>query len=146
MELVKLSISDKENIKRLFKSVFTKEPWNDDWSDENQLNNYIVDLIGNANSLTLAYKDESELVAIAMGHIRHWYSGTEYYIDELCVKTELQGQGIGGKFIDAIENYLIKNDIKAIFLLTEKDVPAYSFYKQHGFHEQENNVAFAKGI
>ena len=40
----------------------------------------------------------------------------------------------------------MKNDIKTIFLLIEKYVPAYSVYKQHGFHEHENNVAFAKGI
>lgn len=43
-------------------------------------------------------------------------------------------------------NMVMKNDIKAIFLLIEKDVPAYLFYKQHVFHEHENNVAFAKGI
>lgn len=47
MELIKLSINDKEQIKDLFQRVFTGEPWNDDWSDENQLDNYIVDLIGN---------------------------------------------------------------------------------------------------
>ena len=28
-------------IKELFVSVFTKEPWNDDWSDENQLELYL---------------------------------------------------------------------------------------------------------
>ncbi len=81
-----------------------------------------------------------------MGHIRHWYSATEYYIDELCVKTQLQGQGIGGKFIAAIEEYLRKHEIRAIFVLTEKDVPAYAFYKKHGFEEDENIVAFAKWL
>lgn len=146
MELVKLSISDKSEVKTFFREVFTKEPWNDDWSNEEQLENYIVDLIGNSNSLTLAYFDGDQLVALAMGHIRHWYSATEYYIDEFCVKTQLQGQGIGGKFINAIEEYLIGHDIKAIFLLTEKDVPAYQFYRKYGFEEHENNVAFGKWL
>lgn len=144
MELLKLNITNKNEIKNFFKEVFTKEPWNDDWSNEEQLENYIVDLIGNNNSLTLAYFDGDKIAALAMGHIRHWYSATEYYIDELCVKTRLQGQGIGGKFINAIEKYLISHDIKAIFLLTDKDVPAYRFYKKHGFMELENNAAFAK--
>lgn len=146
MELVKLDISNKKEVKNLFKEVFTKEPWNDDWSDEEQLENYITDLMGNDNSLTLAYFDNDKLVALAMGHIKHWYSATEYYIDELCVKTQLQRQGIGGKFISAIEGYLKEHEIKAIFLLTEKNVPAYGFYKKHGFEEHENNVAFAKWI
>ncbi len=39
-------------IKELFFSVFTEEPWNDDWSDEDQLQLYIHDLIGQNNSLT----------------------------------------------------------------------------------------------
>ncbi|MBD5393496.1 MAG: GNAT family N-acetyltransferase [Lachnospiraceae bacterium] len=146
MELIKWDISKKNEIKSFFKEVFTKEPWNDDWSNEEQLENYIVDLIGNKNSLTLVYFDDDKLVALAMGHVKHWYAATEYYIDELCVKTQLQGQGIGGKFINAIEEYLIRHDIRAIFLLTEKDVPAYDFYKKHGFEEHENNVAFAKWL
>ncbi|MCI8483333.1 MAG: GNAT family N-acetyltransferase [Lachnospiraceae bacterium] len=146
MELVKLNISDKKEIKNFFREVFTKEPWNDDWSDEEQLECYIVDLIGNKNSLTLAYFDGDKLAALAMGHIRHWYSATEYYIDELCVKTQLQGQGIGGKFINAVEKYLKEHGIGAIFLLTEKNVPAYEFYKKHGFEEHKNNVAFGKWI
>lgn len=146
MELVKWSIENKNEAKNFFREIFTKEPWNDDWSNEEQLENYIVDLTGNKNSLTLAYFDDDELVALAMGHIKHWYSATEYYIDELCVRTQLQGQGIGGKFINAIEEYLVKNDIRAIFLLTEKDVPAYHFYRKHGFKEHESNVAFSKWL
>ena len=146
MELIKWNISNKNEIKSFFREVFTKEPWNDDWSNEEQLENYIVDLIGNNNSLTLAYFNDDMLVALSMGHIKHWYAATEYYIDELCVKTQLQGQGIGGKFIKAIEEYLMKHDIKAIFLLTEKDVPAYDFYKKNGFEEHENNAAFAKWL
>ena len=44
MELKKLSINDKEAIKELFTGVFTGEPWNDDWSDGEQLDLYIEDL------------------------------------------------------------------------------------------------------
>lgn len=146
MELIKLELTNKDEVKNFFRDVFTKEPWNDDWSNEEQLENYIVDLIGNRNSLTLGYFDGDKLVALSMGHVKHWYCATEYYIDELCVKTQLQGQGIGRKFINAIEEYLKEHDIKAIFLLTQKDVPAYDFYKKHGFEEHENNVAFAKWL
>ena len=107
MELIKLDLSNKNEVKDFFREVFTKDPWNDDQSDEEQLDNYI---------------------------------------DELCVKTELQGQGIGGKFVNAVEEYLMKNDIRAVFLLTDKSVPAYDFYKKQGFKEQENSAAFAKRL
>ena len=81
-----------------------------------------------------------------MGHIRHWYEGTEYYIDELCVRTDLQGQGLGGRFLDDIAAYLRRNGISAIFLLTDTDTPAYTFYQKHGFRVLEKNTALVKPL
>lgn len=143
MEFKKLSIADKEIIKPFFADVFTKEPWNDDWSDAAQLDAYITDLCGNVNSLTLALFDGEQMVALSMGYIKHWYRGTEYIINELCVKTEKQHQGIGTEFLHQIEDYLKANDLKAIYLLTERTVPAYNFYKKNGFYEYTDTVAFA---
>ena len=143
---VKLSVTDVQRIKELFVSVFTKEPWMDDWSDGNQLDQYIIDLIGNPNSLAFGYEEGKELIAVSMGYIKHWWQGTEYIINELCVKTGLQGHGVGGRFVEDIEGYLRENDIKGVFLLTDRDVPAYGFYRHCGFVEQENTVAFAKWV
>ena len=61
MELKRIGIDQKEEIKKLFVSVFTIEPWNDDWSDESQLDSYIEDLIGQGYSLTYGLYDGDEL-------------------------------------------------------------------------------------
>ena len=86
MELKRIGIEQKEAIKKLFVSVFTIEPWNDDWSDEKQLDCYIDDLIGQGYSLTYGLYDGDELIGMSLGYIKHWYTGTEYYIDELCLR------------------------------------------------------------
>lgn len=144
--LKKMTLNNKNEITLLFAEVFCNEPWNDDWSDKKQLNLYIQDLMGNQNSLTLGYYIDEELIGIAMGHIRHWYSGTEYSIDEFCIRTDVQGKGIGSQFIKEIEHYLLENKIEQIFLLTEKHVPAFTFYKKNGFYQLNDNVAFVKKI
>ncbi len=64
-------------IKELFVSVFSNEPWNDDWSDENQLHLYVHDLVGQGNSLTFGLFEVTELIGFPMGHIKHWYTRTE---------------------------------------------------------------------
>lgn len=92
-----------EIIKELFTSVFTIEPWNDDWSNQEQLDLYLFDLVGQSNSLTYGLFENEKLIGVSMGHIKHWYSGTEYYIDELCIRTDKQGNGIGTYFIKEIE-------------------------------------------
>ncbi len=144
--LKRLDESASAGIRELFVSVFTREPWNDDWSDENQLRLYIQDLIGQKNSLTFGLFEETELIAVSMGRIKHWYSGTEYCIDELCVHTAKQGQGIGALFVEEIEKACRALALTHIFLLTESDVPAYEFYKKQGFYQLEKNAAFAKAL
>ena len=133
-------------IKELYVSVFSKEPWNDDWSDEKQLHLYIRDLTGQSNSLTFGLFDGTELIGVSMGHIKHWYTGTEYFIDELCVSTAKQGQGIGTLFLNMIEKACRELGLKHIFLLTENDVPAFEFYKKRGFSKLENSVSLAKEL
>lgn len=133
-------------IRALFFSVFTKEPWNDDWSDEKQLTDYIHDLIGQNTSLTYGLFEGTELVGVSMGHVRHWYAGTQYYIDELCVTTDRQGKGIGTLLVDEIGKACKESGLTHLFLLTEDNVPAYEFYRKQGFYELTHNVAFAKEL
>lgn len=144
MQLRELSMGDMDEIKVFFTSIFTKEPWNDDWSDENQLQAYIADLIGNRSALTLGLFADESLVGLSMGRVKHWYSGTEYCIDELCIKTEEQGKGLGTRFLKEIESFIKTKGAKYIFLQTERTVPAYEFYRKNGFIELENSVSFVK--
>ena len=60
--LKKLDIKDMEIIKAFFVDIFTKEPWNDDWSDENQLDAYLTERCGAFNSLTFGYFDNDEMI------------------------------------------------------------------------------------
>ena len=145
--LKRLGPDDREEIKAVFVSVFTAAPWYDDWSDQEQLDLYIQDLTGQGYSLTFGlYDDADELIGISLGYIKHWYSGTEYIINELCIRTDRQGSGAGTFFIREIEKAIRELGIKQIFLLTESDVPAYEFYRKNGFIELTNNVAFAKRV
>ena len=146
MELKVLTVQDREIITELFLDVFTHEPWNDDWSDPEQLRAYIADLTGQHYSLTLGFFDQDRLAALSMGHVKHWYTGTEYVIEEFCVARTMQRKGIGAGFMKAIAAYLAERGIRQIFLQTEKDAPAYSFYLHNGFRELTGHVSFAKRI
>ncbi len=144
LKVKRLSINDKEIIKNLFTSVFTIAPWYDDWSDTNQLDMYINDLVGQGYSLTYGLFDDDELIGISLGYVKHWYSGTEYIINEFCIKTDRQGAGAGSFFIAEIEKAIKELGIKQIFLLTDSNVPAYNFYKKNGFSEEQTTRPMVK--
>ena len=144
MELREFGIKDINEIKQLFYDIFTNEPWNDDWSDEQQLHEYITDLIGNRNSLSLGLYEGDELIGLSLGSVMHWYTGTEYYIFEFCIKTEKQGKGAGTAFLKKVEEFAKSKQITHIFLQTERNVPAYEFYQKNGFTELEYHVSLYK--
>lgn len=133
-------------IKMLFINTFSNEPWNDDWSDEEQLNLYIRELTSQDNSLVYGLFDSNELIGLSMGHVRHWYTDTEYFIDELCISTSRQGSGAGTFFVKMIETDCRKFGINQIFLLTDKNVPAFQFYRKRGFSHLEQLAALVKNI
>lgn len=146
MELKELSLDDFEEIKKLFKEVFMAPPWNDDWSDDNQLNEYLHDLMEVRTPLCYGLYVDDILTGVSIGNIRHWCGGTEYFIEELFVKISEQGKGYGAEFLRLIENELPSKGVIQIFLQTETTVPAYKFYKNRGFTELKNHVSFFKDL
>ena len=83
---------------------------------------------------------------MSLGMIRHWWEGTNYNIEEFCVSPELQGQGIGSKFMKLIEKEIKQMGLAGIFLQTDSDKPSYRFYKKNGFKELETHVSFYKSV
>lgn len=144
IKIKELNVEYIEEIKSLFAEIFTNAPWNDDWSNPVQLHEYIMDLIGNKNSLTLGIYDDNELIGLSMGSIIHWCSGTEYYIFEFCIKADRQGKGVGTEFLNEIEKYIKNKNVTHIFLQTERTVPAYDFYVKNGFKELNGHVSLVK--
>ena len=68
-EFKRIGMNDIEAIKELFISVFTVEPWNDDWSNQEQLHLYLSDLIGQRNSLTYGLFENEKMIDQVYGHI-----------------------------------------------------------------------------
>ena len=146
MRVRELLSADGERVENLFLSVFTRDPWNDDWSDRDQLHSYMSDISGNHNSLSLGLFEADVLVGISLGSVIHWFSGTEYYIREFCISTDLQHKGYGSFFFEKIQLCLGEKSIKAIILSTDKDTSAYQFYSKNGFSVLEQSVFLHKNI
>lgn len=146
MQIKELNIDSIELIKSLFKNIFMDKPWNNDWSNEKQLYKYIKDLIGNSNSLTYGLLKNDKLIGISMGRVIHWWTGTQYHIEELCIQTIKQNQGLGTVFLNSIENLIKIKGIKSIFLQTERNVPAYKFYLKNEYIEMPDHISFYKNL
>ena len=135
-----------DEMAELYKNAFAGEPWNDDWSDRVQLYEYIKEISGAYNCLNYGLKVDGKLVAMSLGMIRHWWEGTNYNIEELCVSSELQGKGMGSRFMEMIERDIQTRGTVGIFLQTDNDKPAYKFYQKIGFGNLGTHVSLYKSL
>jgi aminoglycoside 6'-N-acetyltransferase I len=147
MNVAELTITDLEEIKELFRSVFTAPPWNEDWSDGQQLDEYMRDLIEVRGSLLYGLFDsEQNLIGISLGKVKHWCGGTEYFIEEFCIRNEYQKKGCGKSFMEMIGESIKERGLNTIYLMTDRNQPAYNFYKKMGFQELPELTSFVKEI
>ena len=144
-EIRELKLENTEEIENMVLAIFSKEPWNDVWTGE-QLHLYVRELIGNNNSLAFGLYRDDLLVGISLGRVRHWCSGTEYWIDEFGIIPEIQNCGYGSAFLKMIEDFLLERGIANITLLTERTVYAYGFYEKNGFTDRKEMAFMAKRL
>lgn len=145
-QLINLDQSYFEEAAELYRESFKGEPWNDDWSDQKQLTEYIKEVSGHYNALNYGLLIDGKLVAVSLGGIRHWWEGANYNIDEFCVSKKLQGQGIGSRFMAMIEEDIKKRGVAGIFLQTDIDKPSFKFYQKNGFINLEKHVSLFKSV
>ena len=144
--LTELNESDLPQMAELFRASFAGEPWNDDWSDPDQLSEYMKDISMSYNALNYGLLIDGKLAGMSVGKISHWWEGTNYNIEELCIAPSYQGQGIGSEFLELIEQDVREKGISCIFLQTDNDKPSYRFYLKNGFNDLEKHVSLYKNL
>lgn len=103
-----------------------------------------MDLMGARTPLVLGLVEDGALIGVSIGNIKHWYERTEYYVEEFCIRTDEQGKGYGSVFLSLIEGLLRERGLHTIYLTTDRDAPAYEFYRSRDFRDLPSDVALYK--
>jgi aminoglycoside 6'-N-acetyltransferase I len=135
--------SDLKECTDLFINVFNKEPWNDNWTQE-YAEQYLNDYVSTPGFFGVIAEERSKIKGFIFGIRKKWWSGDEYFINEMCVAIETQRSGIGTCLLNYLENKLQDEQINRITLLTNKGIPAEGFYKKNGFTEIDRLIFLSK--
>ena len=144
LKLVNLNTNLLDDCVDLFINTFSKKPWNDVYESRSQVVTFFENHLKNNYFLGYVGLIDEEVVALSLGMKKPWIKGMEYYIDEFCIKFELQGKGIGSKFIKMIEENLKLQGMNGIILNTERNYPSQTFYEKNGFEVIEDLIILAK--
>lgn len=129
----------------LFINVFNQAPWHDEWEIGNA-KEYLTDFIHTPGFIGIMAMKDNEVIGFIFGNCKKWWSGKEYFIQEMCVNTDLQGSGIGTALLDSLAKTLKEQHIQRINLLTNRDVPANTFYNNKGFETLDNLIFLNKEL
>ena len=146
LSLIELNESDLPRMAELYRESFSGEPWNDDWRDTEQLYEYIKDISMGYRAVNYGLLIDGKLAGMSIGKINHWWEGTNYNIEELCVSPTYRGQGIGSKFLELIEQRVREKGLAGIFLQTDNDKPSYHFYHKNGFKDLDEHISLYKSV
>lgn len=128
-----------------FISVFNQEPWNDEWSTETA-NLYLMDFTNTPGFIGVVAVEGEEVIGFVLGVRKQWWSGEEFFINELCVTIEKQKTGVGSSLMNFLMQTLESSGISNITLLTDRGAPAEAFYKKFGFTEIDRLVFMNKNL
>ncbi|MFH1653567.1 MAG: GNAT family N-acetyltransferase [Pseudomonadota bacterium] len=130
----------------LYLRVFTVAPWNEKWGKLEDVKKYLNEYCNFKTFKGFVAVKNKKIVGVALGFLKPWQKGFEYYINEFYVDIDLQRSGIGTNMIETIKKSFKGQNVNAIILLTEKDYPARKFYEKCGFKILPGLVSMAAPI
>ena len=124
----------------LYMKTYSREPWHESWESRDVVSNFIQNHYKNNYFIGFLALKNNKVVGVSLGFEKPWIKGMEYYIDEFFVDVDLHRQGIGTAFMARIKEEMVRCDIHAIILSTEKGYPSQLFYEKIGFHVEDSMV------
>ena len=145
MELKLFTDNDLVKCTETFIEVFNDEPWNDEWTSA-KAEKYLLNFYQTPGFLGVSAVENNEIIGFIFGVNRVWWSGDEFFINEMCVRKQYQNKGIGREMLNHLIKELHSSNISNITLLTDRGIPAETFYKKNGFEEIERIIFLHKDI
>lgn len=130
---------DLESCGDLYSRVFSGSPWSERWSSEKAHER--ISHFFNSKGFVGLLSENKNITGFVLGNTEPFIDGTWFYLREMCVDINYQRQGIGAKLLNELKEQLTTRAVKNIYLATERDIPAASFYEKNGF-SLEGNMAF----
>lgn len=141
-----LSADDLDDISSLFVACFSAPPWGEGWSDD-AARARLSALMQAASCRGVVALRDGAIVGMALGQIEHWLNDSLFLLQEFCVLPKQQNQGIGRALLsELLPGLAAKEQVAAVYLLTDRASPAQAFYEKFGFAPSAKKLVMGAAI
>jgi len=123
--------------------VYNNDLWQCRWSYDTAVA-YLADFMNTRAFVGFAAVEDGNVIAALFAHEKIWWNNSEVYIEEMFVRPERQGQGVGSALLREVETYVRSHGLAGITLSTNRYAPAPHFYRKNGFSDCGHVLFMAK--
>lgn len=145
MEIRLFQSDDLSMCTEVFIQTFNSAPWFDEWTTE-QAKAYLTDFIHTPGFIGIVSLENNQINGILFGNRKQWWSGHEFYIQEIAITPTAQHKGVGSKIMQFLVDTITPMNIEGITLLTDRGTTAEKFYLKNGFEEIERLIFLYKSV
>ena len=120
-------------------SAFNGQPWYDHWTLE-RAEESLWSAFSSPNFWGLYVVKEHVIVGYILGEKSIFMNEDVFHINELCIQTDFQRQGLGQLLLDALKLKLQREGVASLSLMTGQNPSIQGFYKRNGFKIQTDVV------
>ncbi len=129
----------------LFLEVFNGEPWKESWNFE-KAKLLLSQILNTPDCLGLVLQQQSVILGFVIGYCEQRDKGKNFFLKEMCVRSNQQRQAVGTKLIQNLISQLNQAGVNLIYLLTMKDEYTEKFYLKNGFKSSFRMIIMTKSL
>ncbi len=141
MKIRKATKKDLKEIAEIFRIETAKKPYFQDWTKKTAF-----DKISNSLKEEEMYVIMVDNKLVGFVTLKPDNKNKEVYVDELWLKLDYQGKGLGKALINFIEKEARKEGMKKIILMANQKAGAVKFYEKLNYKEKHRFVYFVKEL
>ena len=143
IKIRKATKKDLKNISDIFRKETSKKPYLQKWTQKTAVKK--INEFFERDDIYLISVEE-EIVGFIILKISVGENGKSAFIDELWLKSNYQGKGIGITLMNYIEDTYKDKGIKSIYLISDIRSNAFYFYKKLKYNPYNDFVLMAKKL
>jgi aminoglycoside 6'-N-acetyltransferase I len=129
----------------IYMEAYNRYPWNYRWVQD-KVTKYLQEYTDRGNFIGFVLYDDEVIAGAVFCHTKTWWTGNQFYIDELFVDPAKQGKGYGKQLMNHCEAWCQAQEIEMITLMTNNLMPAYEFYIANDYMKVDHYVFMFKPV
>ncbi len=142
-QIQKAEEKDFPEIAKIYSDEFSKPPYNEPWTKEKS--EYKIKIYSNYCDIFKIISNQ-EIIGFVVFNPNHWCPGEVVFGEEMAIKSEFQGKGMGTNVLNYLFDYYKERGFKKFMGIANLNGKAINLYERIGIQKSNENSIIEKNL